>query len=167
MENYAESRKPERGWPVADNQAVLQFFRSLLRERRRVFAMLVLLNGLAAATGLVVPRLLGDLINRTVDGDAESSLNALALLVVVVVCAQALLGSSSTALRKAVSAAEKSHLKNHCTCPETCCASERRGFARMALSAASCARGHMTRGSASPLIGAEANASARPAHANP
>ena len=47
------------------------------------------LNGLAAATGLVVPRLLGTLINRTVDGDAASSLDALALLVVAVVCAQA------------------------------------------------------------------------------
>ena len=25
LENYAQSRKPERGWPVADNQAVLAF----------------------------------------------------------------------------------------------------------------------------------------------
>ena len=56
-----------------------------------MFAALVVLNGLAAATGLVVPRLLGELIDRTVAGDAASSLNAVALLVVGVVCAQALL----------------------------------------------------------------------------
>jgi len=91
LENYAQSRKPDRGWPVADNQAVLDFFLSLLRERRRVFIALVVLNGLAAATGLVVPRLLGALINRTVAGDAESSLDTLALLIIGVVCAQALL----------------------------------------------------------------------------
>jgi ABC-type multidrug transport system fused ATPase/permease subunit len=91
LENYAQSRKPERGWPVADNRAVLTFFRTLLRERRRVFVVLVVLNGLAAATGLVVPRLLGSLINETVAGDAETSLNSLALLIVGVVCAQALL----------------------------------------------------------------------------
>ena len=45
-----------------------------------IFVLLVVLNGLAAATGLVVPRLLGSLINRTVAGDAASSLNTLALL---------------------------------------------------------------------------------------
>jgi ABC-type multidrug transport system fused ATPase/permease subunit len=91
LENYAQSRKPDRGWPVADNQAVLQFLRALLRDRRRVFVLLVVLNGLAAAAGLVVPRLLGTLINKTVAGDAGSSLNTLAVLVVCVVCAQALL----------------------------------------------------------------------------
>jgi ABC-type multidrug transport system fused ATPase/permease subunit len=89
LENYAQSRKPERGWPVADNQAVLHFLRALLRDRKRTFVLLVVLNGMAAATGLVVPRLLGALINRTVAGDAASSLNALAVLVVVVVVAQA------------------------------------------------------------------------------
>ncbi len=91
LENYAQSRKPERGWPVADNQAVLHFFRALLRDRKRVFVVLVVLNGLAAGAGLVVPRLLGALIDRTVAGDAASSLNTLALLVVGVVCTQALL----------------------------------------------------------------------------
>ncbi|MEO6512789.1 MAG: ABC transporter ATP-binding protein [Nocardioides sp.] len=91
LENYAQSRKPDRGWPVADNQAVLHFLRALLHDRRRVFVLLVVLNGFAAAAGLVVPRLLGTLINKTVAGDAASSLNTLAVLVVCVVCAQALL----------------------------------------------------------------------------
>ena len=35
LENYAQSRKPDRGWPVADNQAVLRVLPRLLRERRR------------------------------------------------------------------------------------------------------------------------------------
>src|ERR687898_3084738 len=48
LENYAQSRKPERGWPVADNKAVFAFVGTLLRERRRMFFALVVLNGLAA-----------------------------------------------------------------------------------------------------------------------
>src|SRR5215212_8522474 len=43
LENYAQSRKPERGWPVADNQAVLHFLRALLRDRKRVFVVMVFL----------------------------------------------------------------------------------------------------------------------------
>ena len=70
---------------------MLHFLRALLRDRKRVFVVLVVLNGLAAGAGLVVPRLLGALIDRTVAGDAASSLNTLALLVVGVVCTQALL----------------------------------------------------------------------------
>ena len=31
QETYAASRRPERCWPVADNHAVLAFFRGLLR----------------------------------------------------------------------------------------------------------------------------------------
>ncbi|CUR57398.1 ABC transporter related protein [metagenome] len=89
---YADSRSPERGWPVADNAAVFAFLGRLLRERRAMFAAVVVLNALAAATGLLVPRLLGGLIDRTVaSGPATGmSLNALAGLVVVVVSAQAL-----------------------------------------------------------------------------
>jgi ABC-type multidrug transport system fused ATPase/permease subunit len=86
---YVDSRSPERGWPVADDHAVLRFFRGLIAERRRMFVALVVLNGLAAATGLVVPRLLGTLVDRTVD-QAGAGLDAVALLVVAVVCSQAL-----------------------------------------------------------------------------
>ena len=78
---YADSRNPERGWPVADNRAVLRFFRTLIAERRRMFVALVVLNALAAGSGLVVPRLLGVLVDRTVD-QAGAGLDALALLVV-------------------------------------------------------------------------------------
>ncbi|MFC6288059.1 ABC transporter ATP-binding protein [Nocardioides sp. GCM10027113] len=86
---YDASRNPVRGWPVADDQAVLRFFRSLIASRRRMFLALVVLNALAAGTGLVVPRLLGVLVDRTVD-EAGRGLNTLALLVVGVVLAQAL-----------------------------------------------------------------------------
>ncbi|MGI8523249.1 MAG: ABC transporter ATP-binding protein [Nocardioides sp.] len=92
---YAESRNPVRGWPVADNHAVLGFFRGLLRERRRIVVWLVLLNALAAGAALVVPRLLGNLVDRTIGSGTRatqlSELNSLALLLIGVVCAQALL----------------------------------------------------------------------------
>jgi ABC-type multidrug transport system fused ATPase/permease subunit len=95
LDTYAASRSPERGWPVADNRVVLTFFRGLLAERRSEVFWLVALNALAAGAALVVPRLLGNLVNRTVHGGARadqiSALNELALLIVGVVCAQALL----------------------------------------------------------------------------
>lgn len=87
---YAASRSPDRGWPVADHSAVFVFFKSLIRQRRASFAWLVLLNALAAVAALVVPRLLGELVNRTADGlGSLSELNGLALLIVGVVVAQA------------------------------------------------------------------------------
>ncbi len=86
---YVDSRHPVRGWPVAEDKVVFQFFGELIRERRRMFLALVLLNGLAAGTGLVVPRLLGDLVDQVDDG-ISSGLVGLALMVVAVVCAQAL-----------------------------------------------------------------------------
>jgi ABC-type multidrug transport system fused ATPase/permease subunit len=92
---YAASRSPERGWPVADNHVVLAFFRGLVRERRSEVFWLVALNALAAGAALVIPRLLGSLVNRTVAGGVRSTqihqLDRLALVIVGVVCAQALL----------------------------------------------------------------------------
>ena len=88
---YAESRSPERGWPVADNDAVFAFFRRLVRRRRGAFAAMVVLNGLAAAAALLIPRLLGDLIDRTVSGDTSASgVTSLALVILAVVVAQSL-----------------------------------------------------------------------------
>ncbi len=88
---YVASRSPERGWPVADNDAVFAFFRRLVRRRRGAFAAMVVLNGLAAAAALLIPRLLGDLIDRTVSGDTSASgVTSLALVILVVVVAQSL-----------------------------------------------------------------------------
>ena len=95
QDTYAASRNPVRGWPVADNHVVMTFFRGLLRERKGIFFWLILLNALAAATALVIPRLLGNLVNRLVDGGSQaaqlSSLDHLAWVIVAVVCTQALL----------------------------------------------------------------------------
>ncbi len=96
---YQEALNPKRGWPVADSATVRAFLLGLIRERRRVFIALVLLNGLAAATGLVMPRLLGALVNRVagaseVAEDVVASsfgLNQLAVLIVIVVVTQAAL----------------------------------------------------------------------------
>jgi ABC-type multidrug transport system fused ATPase/permease subunit len=88
---YAASRSPERGWPVADNDAVFAFVRQLISRRRGPFTAMVVLNALAAAAALFVPRLLGDLIDGTVARDlALSGVTSLALLILVVVAAQAL-----------------------------------------------------------------------------
>ncbi|MBA3782086.1 MAG: ABC transporter ATP-binding protein [Nocardioides sp.] len=84
---YAASRNPKRGWPVSGNRAVLTFFRELLGSRRGRFIALVVFNALAAATGLVVPRLLGELVNTTVGGGGLP-LNELALVIVGVVLLQ-------------------------------------------------------------------------------
>ncbi len=93
LATYAASRSPERGWPVADNRTVLAFFRGLLRERRAEFFWLVALNALAAGAALVVPRLLGNLVDRVRAGGpgVTDDLDRLALVIVGVVCAQALM----------------------------------------------------------------------------
>src|SRR4051794_41858870 len=61
---YADSRSPARGWPVADDRAVVRFVAALIRQRRRSFIALVVLNAMAAVAALSVPRLLGQLIDR-------------------------------------------------------------------------------------------------------
>ena len=58
---------------MADNHVVLAFFRGLLRERKAMFFWLVALNALAAGTALVIPRLLGNLVDRTVAGGAAAA----------------------------------------------------------------------------------------------
>jgi ABC-type multidrug transport system fused ATPase/permease subunit len=85
---YLAARNPDRGWPVAGDRVVFRFFGQLIRERRGMVTALVVLNALAAGLGLVVPELLGDLVNLTVAG--TGGLDALALTVVAVVVAQAL-----------------------------------------------------------------------------
>jgi len=88
---FAQSRKPERGWPVADNAAVREFFGRLLRERRGAFAAMVVLNALAAASGLLIPWLLGGLIDGVVSGaSSASTVTSLAAVIVAVVGAQTL-----------------------------------------------------------------------------
>jgi ABC-type multidrug transport system fused ATPase/permease subunit len=93
QETYAASRRPERGWPVADNHAVLAFFKGLLRERRSEVFWLLLLNAFAAGAALLIPPLLGNLVNTVHAGatDELPQLDRLAVVIVGVVCVQALL----------------------------------------------------------------------------
>jgi ABC-type multidrug transport system fused ATPase/permease subunit len=85
---YAESRSPTRGWPVADERAVVRFVGGKIRERRWSFTALVVLNALAAIAALAVPRLLGQLIDRVTGPGPAAHLGSLALVIVAVVVAQ-------------------------------------------------------------------------------
>ena len=58
---------------MADNYAVMTFFRGLLRERKGIFVWLVVLNALAAGAALVVPRLLGGLVDRSSRAASEAT----------------------------------------------------------------------------------------------
>ncbi len=86
---YADSRNPARGWPVADDRAVVRFVADKVRERRWSFTALVVLNALAAAAALAIPSLLGQLIDRVTAPGPAAGLGSLALLIVAVVLAQA------------------------------------------------------------------------------
>ena len=85
---YADSRSPERGWPVADDRAVLQFIGELVRTRRGWFVAMVLLNAVAAAAALTVPRLLGVLVDRVAAPGPAEGLVGFAVLIVGVVLVQ-------------------------------------------------------------------------------
>ncbi len=88
---YARSRNPERGLPVADWPAVAQFVRDLLTRHRALGVVLLVLNGLAAVAGLVVPRILGRLVDvASASGTVAATINGLATAVIGVVLLQAL-----------------------------------------------------------------------------
>lgn len=93
-----ELREPHGGLPVATARQVVRFVGGLLAERRRLGLLLVLANVLAAAAGLLVPLLLGRLVDSAIAdigrGAVSSAIAAadeMALLVAVVVVAQAAL----------------------------------------------------------------------------
>ena len=97
-EYFATSRNPERGLPVADRDAVLVFLRTLLSSRRSLVVALLGLHALAAAAALVVPRILGTLIDAASStATLAARLDGLALAVVGVVVVQA--GLTFLALR--------------------------------------------------------------------
>lgn len=91
-EVFASSRNPERGLPVAGNDKAVAFVRTLLTTRRGLLAAVVGFNGLAALAGLVVPRLLGELLDDVASGGGSAAqVDAIALGVLIVVGCQALL----------------------------------------------------------------------------
>ncbi len=91
-DTYARSRNPERGLPVASTPAVVAFLKDLLARRRWMVVVLLGLHSLAAIAGLMVPRILGDLVDRAaVPGTPAAQLTSLGLAVGAVVVMQALL----------------------------------------------------------------------------
>ena len=89
---FAASRQPERGLPVADRHAVWIFFGKLVQSRRRTVVALLVLHALAAVAGLVVPRILGDIVDRAAAGGSlAATLNGLVLAVAGVVVVQAVM----------------------------------------------------------------------------
>jgi ABC-type multidrug transport system fused ATPase/permease subunit len=91
-EFFADSRKPDLGLPVADRRDVGAFTSRLLSRRRWIITALLLLHALAAIAGLVVPRILGSLVDAVSAGDTlAATLNGLALAVAGVIVMQAFL----------------------------------------------------------------------------
>lgn len=87
---FEASRRPERGLPVAENKQVTGFLVDLFKSRRTMIVIMLLLNGLAAVAGLLVPRILGSLIDAaSTTGTLAATLNGLALAVAGVVVMQA------------------------------------------------------------------------------
>jgi ABC-type multidrug transport system fused ATPase/permease subunit len=92
QEFFAASRHPQRGLPVADRRAVGAFASRLLRTRRSMITALLVLHALAATAGLVVPRILGSLVDAaSAGGTLAATLDGLALAVAGVVVVQAIM----------------------------------------------------------------------------
>jgi ABC-type multidrug transport system fused ATPase/permease subunit len=89
---FLASRHPERGLPVADNKAAWAFVKRLLSTRKGRLGVVIGANLAAAVTGLVVPRMLGNLVDQVVGGTASSAqVDPIIGVVVVVVLVQAVL----------------------------------------------------------------------------
>lgn len=66
QEFVADTMNSNTGLPIADTRRVVRFLGRLLRDRRLVVVTVVVANALAAIAGLLVPRLLGELVDSTV-----------------------------------------------------------------------------------------------------
>ena len=89
---YAESRNPERGLPVAGNVAAWTFVKRLLSVRKGMVAVVMGTNLAAAMVGLIVPRMLGDLIDQVTGGAASvTAVDSIVTGLIVVVLVQSAL----------------------------------------------------------------------------
>lgn len=96
QEFVADSMRPRKGLPIADTRHVVRFIGRLLRDERALVLTVVLANALAAGAGLLVPRLLGNLVDSTIQdveaGRVDAALaaaNSAALVVAGLVVLQA------------------------------------------------------------------------------
>lgn len=90
---YATSRNPERGLPVAGNADVVQFFGQLISTKRWLLVLMLLANVGAAIAGVLLPALLGRLIDRAgvPNTDLGRTLPAWVLAALAIVVVQTLL----------------------------------------------------------------------------
>ena len=65
QEFVADTMNPRTGLPMADTSSVVRFIRELLSQQRLLVVAVVVANALAATAGLLVPRLLGELVDST------------------------------------------------------------------------------------------------------
>ncbi|GAA0795629.1 ABC transporter ATP-binding protein [Spirilliplanes yamanashiensis] len=77
--------------PVADAAMVRRYARTLLRRHPRALGGALALHAVAAATGLVAPRLLGGLVESIERGRAGATIDRVALLIVGFVLVQSVL----------------------------------------------------------------------------
>ncbi len=121
QEFVADSMSSTKGLPIADNRQVIRFIGGLLGERRLLVVAVVVANALAAVAGLLVPRLLGNLVDSTVAdvqaGRVDAALagaNSAAVVVAGLVVLQGLFAFaaklSSTVLGQDVLAAAREYV---------------------------------------------------------
>ncbi len=77
--------------PVADSRAVRRYVASLARRHPRMLAVTVLLHMLAAISGLVAPRLIGNLVEAVAHGTTVAVVDQTILTVAVFLLAQSVL----------------------------------------------------------------------------
>lgn len=73
---FADSRNPALGMPVADNKAVAGFIGGFIKQRKWLAIGLVIANAASGLAGLVVPKVLGNLINDVTAPGANNSILA-------------------------------------------------------------------------------------------
>ena len=86
---FHDSRNPERGLPVARARSAFAFVGDLLSTRRASVALMIGFNALAATAALVIPRILGELVDAAASGSALGQTDAVLIGVLAFVLAQA------------------------------------------------------------------------------
>ncbi len=89
LDYFESTRAPKRGLPVAPSSAVGAFVRDLLVSRRGLFAALIIGNVLAGVAGLLVPKLLGNLVDSATGGGEVAQFDRIAVVVAGIVILQA------------------------------------------------------------------------------
>ncbi len=121
QEFVADTMNARKGLPIADNRSVVRFIGRLLGQERLLVIAVVVANALAATAGLLVPRLLGELVDSTVTdvraGRVDAALagaNTAALVVAGLVVLQGLFTlaakTSSAVLGQSVLAAAREYV---------------------------------------------------------